>query len=782
MKISQHRAASRVMALALILLLVLPSVSTKPAAQPRTDTGTAAAPSSGGPLRSMTEANRLPAVLDALEKISAGASRAAFDVAARAEELGKDVDRIFAFVRDDVRYEVYQGVLRGPRGTLMARAGNSFDKALLLGALLRHHGVDVRYVRGRLSPDRAAALVSAMFQPSKATDGGPVGDLTAVPGATEAAKELGGVIAERWGKSLDTVIGALERRRIRLASSPPVTPDQLAQEASGHVWVEYKRDSKWVALDPSFKEARAGAIFGAGGQVHPSIPPSDYHQVTIRVVLEERRSAGLSRREVLRHRRPAADLHGAAVALRFKGEPAGVGWSAAPVLHVDTDSIKGQVIASSGTGASGQALGGRVSGALRGAAPQASSEVVALWLEVDFLTPGGKPETVRRALFDRVGPAAREAARERTSPLAPLPEAKGVPLYLGSLYGLSFVSGTLDARYALHRVSGHLAVLRQNLPVVAAAERGDRQMVEREARRLAPTMEPLLPQVVAQAAMAFHLYSHRGFQLARQGRARADVWLYEASPRLAIASYEPRLAGDGKTLVGVALDLRRNDVRVVGRDLASAQIISANVLRGILDAALEHVIISTLMPSANGVATTSSTLAIIEQAMADRIDVDALTRRDEVTVLRVSEDVKARMQRSLGEGAVLIAPGRMVRFGGVERLAWWRVDLRSGEVLAIMDSGLHQTASEMFGVMVVSAISAVLYLVVYGGPLFLATDGAIKNAFDAGYVRARQEMRGDCAWVGAYCEPTCGPLSPSRRPCGIGEQLPGPPWGGHPRE
>jgi hypothetical protein len=47
-----------------------------------------------------------------------------------------------------------------------------------------------------------------MFQPSKGAHGGSVSDLSAVPGATKAAKELGAVITERWGKSLDTVIGA----------------------------------------------------------------------------------------------------------------------------------------------------------------------------------------------------------------------------------------------------------------------------------------------------------------------------------------------------------------------------------------------------------------------------------------------------------------------------------------------------------------------------------------------------------------------------------------------
>ncbi|MHC4606025.1 MAG: hypothetical protein ACYTAF_03725 [Planctomycetota bacterium] len=78
-----------------------------------------------------------------------------FDARAKAAALGYDRDRIFAFVRDEIAYEPYDGVLRGAGGTLFAGSGNSLDQALLLKALLEACGEEARIVTTELSDTSA---------------------------------------------------------------------------------------------------------------------------------------------------------------------------------------------------------------------------------------------------------------------------------------------------------------------------------------------------------------------------------------------------------------------------------------------------------------------------------------------------------------------------------------------------------------------------------------------------------------------------------------------------
>ncbi len=85
---------------------------------------------------------------DALERLASLAAEG-WDPLALTDSLDYDPDAAFAFVRDGIAFDPYRGLLRGPAGTLAARAGNSLDRAVLLAGHPRAHaGPDPPRLRG----------------------------------------------------------------------------------------------------------------------------------------------------------------------------------------------------------------------------------------------------------------------------------------------------------------------------------------------------------------------------------------------------------------------------------------------------------------------------------------------------------------------------------------------------------------------------------------------------------------------------------------------------------
>ncbi len=97
-------------------------------------------------------------------------------VTAQAAALGHDPGALFAFVRDQISFEVYPGYLRGARGALWTRGANSLDRAALLAALLRASGVaNVRFAHATLTNDQIAGLARAMLPAPSRAFGCPTG-------------------------------------------------------------------------------------------------------------------------------------------------------------------------------------------------------------------------------------------------------------------------------------------------------------------------------------------------------------------------------------------------------------------------------------------------------------------------------------------------------------------------------------------------------------------------------------------------------------------------------
>ncbi|MGC3957033.1 MAG: hypothetical protein QM813_03425 [Verrucomicrobiota bacterium] len=100
--------------------------------------------------------------MDSIDDPARAAVRAVLDPADLASQLDFDIDRDFPVRRGRVlRYEPYVGILRGAEGTLRSRAGNSVDKALLLGALLDASLIPHRFASGPLDATTAAAVMAS---------------------------------------------------------------------------------------------------------------------------------------------------------------------------------------------------------------------------------------------------------------------------------------------------------------------------------------------------------------------------------------------------------------------------------------------------------------------------------------------------------------------------------------------------------------------------------------------------------------------------------------------
>lgn len=164
----------------------------------------------------------------------------------KAAELGNDPVRIYEFVRNELEYQSYYGLMKGPEATLRSGGGNEYDLAALLVSLLRVSGVPARFARGDilLTYDQASAWTGA--------------DLSADPLFSPPSDYWSTSQPVLWTFNSDAILHA----SVRFSST-----QQKIEKL--HVWVEAQvslaryrgadpaqdpgTQKVWVPLDPSYK-------------------------------------------------------------------------------------------------------------------------------------------------------------------------------------------------------------------------------------------------------------------------------------------------------------------------------------------------------------------------------------------------------------------------------------------------------------------------------------------------------------------------------------------------
>src|SRR2546421_7724603 len=150
-----------------------------------------------------------------------------------AKAIGNNPDALFAFVRDEILYEPYVGCLRGARGTLMARAGNSLDRALLVSELFKASGYRTQLVRGILPKEKGDALAQDFFS-----------SVSVPPGTQATSAQDHSAASTPTKKTVRTISDALSSPDHAVAA--PVSIEDISRESTDHFWARYEKDGAWI--------------------------------------------------------------------------------------------------------------------------------------------------------------------------------------------------------------------------------------------------------------------------------------------------------------------------------------------------------------------------------------------------------------------------------------------------------------------------------------------------------------------------------------------------------
>jgi transglutaminase-like putative cysteine protease len=168
------------------------------------------------------------------------------EIKAKAAELNNNPVKIYNWVRNNINYEPYYGSFKGAQQTLLEGAGNDFDQASLLIALLRVSNIPARYVYGTVE-----------------------------------------IPIEKAKKWLGDIDDAAVVARILMTKGIPVKPLIAGGEIKAiqieHVWAEawidyspsrgvvQKRGNTWIPVDASFKQYVYAKGMDMSGIIGPSI-------------------------------------------------------------------------------------------------------------------------------------------------------------------------------------------------------------------------------------------------------------------------------------------------------------------------------------------------------------------------------------------------------------------------------------------------------------------------------------------------------------------------------
>jgi hypothetical protein len=596
-----------------------------------------------------------------------------------AAELSYDVESIFRFVSDEIRYEPYAGILRGARGTLRARAGNSADQALLLAELLRASLATVRFVSGPLDPAHADALLAAapagdaaaVAARARAILGGPGVEPPAEPPEEfqaildrleEVALDAQAIADDQATSGIRTIVDALAEEGITL---PTDTSQLPALERDQHVWVQVAFGTDWQDLDPTLPGQPSGEVIASpSGEPADALPDDLRHRIDFVATAERMSGASLAQEAVFEYGAFADELAGVPIAM-VHAKPEGLANMGLSITGVITDAVQYLPVLAIGdqllvgTPISFTGGGGIVSDLDEQG--DRNGEATAEWLEVRVTSPDGATSSATRTIFDRVGSAARAAGDVDVAAIPPVE--------------LMAIDEDATREFLPVRTVRFLAV-------ATGPSSAD------EVRQLRDDEEGPGPYPVG--GILYHL----GRDSLASALAPAEgVEVFLDRPNVVAYTVTGEESQPAGTPSSFGLDVLHRSFGVLpvqGSRVAAPPGVVAGVVGHVAERlALGDGLAGDLAPASEVV----SVGRLFDLAAADGIGVRVL-RGSIPTDLGLLPDSRARLEAALASGLVAVAPASPVSMGGRERLGWWLVDPATGRTTDEMDDGTGSSATE----------------------------------------------------------------------------------------
>ncbi len=649
----------------------------------------------------------LPAVLGRLQALAQQLDRREFDVDALADSLPTSVDQVFGFVRDFISYEAYDGVLRGAEGTLLSRAGNSYDKSLLLAALLRRKGFRVRFTSGHISDERVGVLVGQMFEGSRPFGAAPSEEAMAAAAglsANDAQRAVRSLGNDKWGEQFrDLVKESLTATRRLMA--PYIAADaqfDIRSTMKDHAWLQLERHGAWIDLDSSFRASQVGERHADGAVVGDALPAPKSWRFRLEVRAIQRQGADRRHKTLAQWSWPISDVLTSKLQLLlvpaantegrlFTSEDLDGSERFVPIIRVNEEIQVGQLFDLSGdVGAEvtnpAQRLGSRIGGILAGRGigdervapdPKVLESIIAQYI---LVSPTGAEKLEDRSLYQRAfeGRSATEASNEKIR-------------LLGS-YNIQVSAGLTPASYVFERLSRNMAVNQPLLEIAAGlrpAPPPEKLVAALEEFR----EDPLHLLLLAHLSAFSHLDS---LDQSRQYR------FYIARPN--VATYKRRaLERRGRSyILEEGFDVIHDGIEVIPRSGRSdAWCFEMRLRRGIFVSALEL----GLHPDAT---SAFGALNVIHEARRTDITLQVLGPKDagKLSLLRLAEQDRDRIDTVLRAGGHVILPEQPVVVQQRPRTAWIRID-RAGNSLGISEGGGGQASVEK-GALIAAGVGGIL--------------------------------------------------------------------------